>query len=57
MQTDSKIESRMTAVSGRTGVEKLWKKGKGLMDVENSVVIAGGGVVWGLNDNGKNTIV
>ena len=29
------------------------KKEKGLMDVDNIVVIAGGGDIRGLNDNGK----
>ena len=38
-------------------MEGLSKKGKGFMDMENSVVIAGGrGDIRGLNDNGKNTI-
>ena len=38
-------------------VEGLSKVGKGLMDTDNRVVIAGGeGSVRGLNGNGKNTI-
>ena len=38
-------------------MEGLSKKEKGLMDVDNSVVIAGGeGGIRGLNVNGKNTI-
>ena len=38
-------------------MEGLSKKEKGLMDVDNSVVIAGGeGGIRGLNGNGKNTI-
>ena len=40
--TDSKMEGRMTASSrGGEGVEGL-SKGKGLMDVDNSVVISRG---------------
>ena len=39
------------------GVEGLSKEEKGLMDMDKSVVIAGGdGVRRGLNGNGKNTI-
>ena len=37
----------------------LSKKGKGLMDMDNSVVIAGGGgegSIRGLKGNGKNTL-
>ena len=34
-------------------MEGLSKKGKGLMGISNSVVIAGGGGIRGLNDNGK----
>ena len=41
---------------GDEGVEGLSKKEKGLMDMDNSVVIAGGGDRRGLNSNGKNTI-
>ena len=36
-------------------MEGLSKNEKGLMDMDNSVVIAGGGI-RGLNGNGKNTI-
>ena len=56
IETDSYIESRMTAKGGGgEWVEGLSKKEKGLMD--NSVVIAGDlGVIRGLNGNGKNTI-
>ena len=32
------------------------QKEKGLMDMDNSVVIAGGEGIRGLNGNGKNTI-
>ena len=32
------------------------QKEKGLMDMDNSVVIAGGEDIRGLNGNGKNTI-
>ena len=42
--TDSQMESRMTA-SGGQGVEGLSKKEKGLMDMDNSVVIAAAGGV------------
>ena len=34
----------------------MGKKEKGLMDIENSVVIAGGENIRGLNGNGKNTV-
>ena len=38
-------------------MEGLNKNGKGLMDMDNSVVIAEGRVIQeGLNGNGKNTI-
>ena len=37
-------------------MEGLGKKGKGLLDMDNSVVIDGGGGIRGLNGNGKNTI-
>ena len=37
-------------------MEGLRKKGKGLMDVESSMVILGGGGIRALNGNGKNTI-
>ena len=41
--TDSQIESRMTGKEfGGLGVEGLNKKEKGLMDMDNSVVISGG---------------
>ena len=43
MRTDSLMESRMTAIRGRhQGVEGLNKKEKGLMDMDNSAVTAGG---------------
>ena len=41
---------------GRGGGEGLSKKEKGLMDVDNRVVIAGGGdgeSIKGINSNGK----
>ena len=42
---------------GGKGLEGLSKKEKGLMEMNNSVVIAGvGDVIRGLNENGKNTI-
>ena len=55
--TDS---SRMTAkrqgVGGRLGSGGIGQKGKGLMDMDNSVVIAGAGVcVVVLNGNEKKT--
>ena len=38
-------------------MEVLSKKEKGLMDMDNSIVIAGdGGSIRRLNGNGKNTI-
>ena len=37
------------------GVEGWSKKEKGLMDMDNSGVTAGGGGIKGLNGNGKNT--
>ena len=37
-------------------MEGLSKKEKGLMGMGNSVVIAGGGGIRGINGNGKNTI-
>ena len=36
------MESRLTALGGGLGGEGLSKKYKGLMDTDNSVVIAGG---------------
>ena len=40
------MESRMAAIGGGSlGVERLRKKEKGLMDMENSVVMAGVRVV------------
>ena len=42
IETDSWIESRMTAIEGRRlGVKGWSKKEKGLMDMGNRVVIAG----------------
>ena len=41
---------------GGKGVEGLNKKEKGLMDMDNRVVIAGGETTRGLNGNGKNII-
>ena len=57
MGTDSEMENRMTASRGEPeGVEGLSKKEKGLMDVDNCVVIAGEeGGIRGLNGNGKNS--
>ena len=40
------MESRKTASGGHEGVEGLIKKEKGLMDMDNSVVIAGGREVY-----------
>ena len=37
-------------------MEGLNRKEKGLMDMDNSVVIAGEGGIKGKNGNGKNTI-
>ena len=56
MGTDSEMENRMTASRGEPeGVEGLSKKEKGLMDVDNSVVIAkrGEGDTRGLPGNRK----
>ena len=38
---------------GGEGVEESSQKGKGLMDLDNSVMIAGGGSIWELNSNEK----
>ena len=40
IETDSQMQSRMTAGAVRLGVERLSKKEKELMDIDNSVVIA-----------------
>ena len=53
IETDPLIESRLTAKMGRLGVEGLSKKEKGLMDMDNNVVIMEEGGIKGLNDNGK----
>ena len=37
-------------------VEGLSKKEKGLMDIDSSVVIVGGGGIRGLNGDGQKTI-
>ena len=43
IETDSQTKTRVTAMGGRgVGIEGLSKKGKGLLDMDNSVVIAGG---------------
>ena len=43
MGTDSQTKTRVTAKGGRgVGIEGLSKKGKGLLDMDNSVVTAGG---------------
>ena len=45
-ETDSSLDSRMTAKGAHgKGVEGLNKKEKGLMNVDNSVVIVGGKVI------------
>ena len=43
IETDSQIESRLTAGQGEGRVWGLSKKEKRLMDMDNNVVIAGGG--------------
>ena len=43
-------------MEGGYGVEGSSKKGKGLMDMDNSVVIVGGEGIRGLHSNGKNTV-
>ena len=40
-------------MEGGYGVEGSSKKGKGLMDMDNSVVIVGGEGIRGINGNGK----
>ena len=57
-ETESQTESRLTAMGMRGGleVEGQRKKGKGLMDTDNSTEIAGEQGKRGLNSNGKNTI-
>ena len=40
---------------GRPGVEGLSTEEKGLMDMDKTAVIAGGGVWRGLNGHGKST--
>ena len=48
--------SKMTFVRADEGVEGLSKKENGLMDLDNSVMIAGGkGYIRGLNGKRKNT--
>ena len=50
------IESRLTPMGARLGVEGLSKQEKELMDMDNSVVIVGRrGGIRGLNGNRKNT--
>ena len=58
MGRDSEMENRMTASwQGRLGVEGLSEKEKGLMDMDNTVVIARvRRVIRGLKGNEKNTI-
>ena len=46
----------MTAFGEEEGMEGLSKKEEGLMDMDNSVVIARAGAIRGLNVNGKNKI-
>ena len=54
-ETDTQMESRLTANGWGRGywVEGLSKKEKGLMDMDNSVVITAGRRKKGLNGNGK----
>ena len=53
IETGSSIGSRLTALGeGGKGVEGLSKKEKRLMDMDNSVVIAGGGH-RAISGNGK----
>ena len=47
MGTDSQMENRMTVGGAEVGMEGWRKKEKGLMDMDNSVVITGG---WVLGD-------
>ena len=56
-ETDSQMENRMTATGrGGQGVKELSKKEKGLMNMDNNVLITGRSGVQGINCNGKNTI-
>ena len=52
-ETDSEIESRLTAIGGRSGGKA---NRKGLMDIDKSVVIAGAGCIRGLSGNGNIAI-
>ena len=47
MGSDLQMGSRLTAGGGRWGGGGMEQKGKGLMDMDNSVVIAGGTVILG----------
>ena len=54
--TDSLISvGRLTDLAGEVGlgVEELRKKEKGLMDMDNSMVIVGGEGIRGINGNEK----
>ena len=54
IEADSQIESRMTAMWGTLQVRGIKQKGKRLMDIDNSVVSAGGeGDIRRLTGNGK----
>ena len=58
-ETDSISESRIAAKVGweeRLGDGGIEQKEKGLVDIDNSVVIAGGGRYKGIDGSGKNTV-
>ena len=52
-ERDSEVESGLTALGGRLRGGGTEPKGKGFLDMDNSVVIAGGQEATG---NGKNII-
>ena len=54
--TDREQDNSSGSMGGKLGVEGSSEKAKGLMDMDNSTVIVGGGGVRGLNGKGKNTI-
>ena len=51
------MESRSQLVGGGEGMEGLSKMVKGLMNMDNRMLIAGEGKIRELSGNGKNTII